>query len=42
MLRLSGYVFGASLLCAALGTRVVLADLKEGSLQLGREARAGR
>jgi hypothetical protein len=37
MMRLTAYVFCASLLCAALGARVVYSDVKEGSLQLGRE-----
>ena len=37
MMRLTAYVFCVSLLCATLGTRVVYGDLKEGTLQLGRE-----
>jgi hypothetical protein len=37
MARLTAYVFCANLALAALGTRVVSADLREGTLQLGRE-----
>ena len=37
VMRLTVYVFCANLLLAALGARVVLANLKEGTLQLGRE-----
>ncbi len=35
--RVMAYVLCACLLCAALGARVVYADLREGSLQAGRE-----
>lgn len=35
--RLTAYVFCAALLCAAVGSRVVYADLREGTLQAGRE-----
>ena len=36
-LRLGAYVFGASLVCAGLGARVVYADFKEATLDVGRE-----
>jgi hypothetical protein len=36
-LRLGAYVFGVSLVCAGLGARVVYADFKEGTLDVGRE-----
>jgi hypothetical protein len=35
--RVAAYVFFASLVCAALGARVVYADFQEGTLQAGRE-----
>ncbi len=36
-LRVAGYVFVASSLCAAFGARVVYADFQEASLQVGNE-----
>lgn len=38
--RLTAYVFGANLLLAGVGARVVSANVREGSLQLGRELAA--
>jgi hypothetical protein len=37
LLRLTAYVFCAAIVCAAIGSRVVYADLREGTLQAGRE-----
>jgi hypothetical protein len=37
VMRLTAYVFFAALVVAAIGTRAVYADLREGTLQAGRE-----